>query len=321
MVPIERPPTGAADEPGRTMTTESSTATGDRTAYHRARGVAFVTGASRGIGKAIAVHLARAGFDVALGARTLRDGEPREHSSTVATSDTSPLPGSLDSTASLVVAEGRRVLPVYLDLLDRTSLGTAAATVLERWGRVDVLVNNGRYVGPGHMDQLLDTPVELLDRHLEANVMAPVILTRLVLPGMVERGNGVVVNLASGSGTMDPPAPAGEGGWGLGYGMSKGALQRIAGILAVELGSRGIVAFNLSPGFIATERIAQDMAGFGFDASRGAPPDVVGAVAAWLVTSPEARERNGDWIEAQEVCRDLGLLPGWPPERSGATGR
>ena len=321
MVPIERPPTGAADEPGRTMTTESSTATGDRTAYHRARGVAFVTGASRGIGKAIAVHLARTGFDVALGARTLRDGEPREHSSTVATSDTSPLPGSLDSTASLVVAEGRRVLPVYLDLLDRTSLGAAAATVLERWGRVDVLVNNGRYVGPGHMDQLLDTPVELLDRHLEANVMAPVILTRLVLPGMVERGNGVVVNLASGSGTMDPPAPAGEGGWGLGYGMSKGALHRIAGILAVELGSRGIVAFNLSPGFIATERIAQDMAGFGFDASRGAPPDVVGAVAAWLVTSPEARERNGDWIEAQEVCRDLGLLPGWPPERSGATGR
>jgi len=321
MVPIERPPTGAADEPGRTMTTESSTATGDRTADHRARGVAFVTGASRGIGKAIAVHLARAGFDVALGARTLRDGEPREHSSTVATSDTSPLPGSLDSTASLVVAEGRRVLPVYLDLLDRTSLGAAAATVLERWGRVDVLVNNGRYVGPGHMDQLLDTPVELLDRHLEANVMAPVILTRLVLPGMVERGNGVVVNLASGSGTMDPPAPAGEGGWGLGYGMSKGALHRIAGILAVELGSRGIVAFNLSPGFIATERIAQDMAGFGFDASRGAPPDVVGAVAAWLVTSPEARERNGDWIEAQEVCRDLGLLPGWPPERSGATGR
>jgi NAD(P)-dependent dehydrogenase (short-subunit alcohol dehydrogenase family) len=171
------------------------------------------------------------------------------------------------------------------------------------------------------MDQLLDTPVELLDRHLEANVMAPVILTRLVLPGMVERGNGVVVNLASSSGTMDPPAPAGEGGWGLGYGMSKGALHRIAGILAVELGSRGIVAFNLSPGFIATERIAQDMAGFGFDASRGAPPDVVGAVAAWLVTSPEARERNGDWIEAQEVCRDLGLLPGWPPERSGATGR
>ncbi len=86
----------------------------------------------------------------------------------------------------------------------------------------------------------------------------------------------------------------------------------MAGILAVELGDRGIRAYNLSPGFIATERITIDMAEFGFDASAGAPPDVVGAVAAWLVTAPEARERNGEWIEAQALCRELGLLPGWP---------
>jgi NAD(P)-dependent dehydrogenase (short-subunit alcohol dehydrogenase family) len=276
------------------------------------RTVAFVTGASRGIGKAIARHLARAGCDVAIAARTRHEGEEREHSSTVAASNTRPLPGSLDSTGSEVEAEGGRVLPVYLDLLDRTSLGAAVATVLERWGRIDILVNNGRYVGPGHMDQLLDTPVELLDRHLEANVMAPVILTKLVLPQMVDRGSGIVINLASSSGTMDPPRPAGSGGWGLGYGMSKGALHRLAGMVAVELHDRGILAFNLSPGFVATERIAIDMAEFGFDASIGAPPDVVGAVAAWLVTSPEAAERNGQWIEAQEVCAELGLLPGWP---------
>src|SRR4051794_10418957 len=151
-----------------------------------ARGVAFVTGASRGIGKAIAVHLARAGFDVALAARTIHEGEAREHSSTVKRSDTSPLPGSLDSTAELVEAEGRAALPVFCDVTDRTSLGSSVATVLERWGRVDVLVNNARYIGPGHMDRLLDTPVELLDKHLEANVMAPVILTRLLLPQMIE---------------------------------------------------------------------------------------------------------------------------------------
>ena len=274
--------------------------------------MALVTGASRGIGKAIAVHLARAGLDVAVGARTRHEGEEREHSSTVAASDTRPLPGSLDSTAALVEEAGVLALPVVLDLLDRVSLGAAVTTVLERWGRIDVLVNNGRYVGPGHMDRLLDTPVELLDRHLEANVMAPVILSRLVLPGMVERGTGVIINLASGSGRRDPPAPAGEGGWGLGYGMSKGALHRLAGIVAVELGHTGVLAFNLSPGFVAIERIAMDMGGFGFDASAGAPADVVGAVAAWLVTAPEARERNGTWVEAQEVCRELGLLPGWP---------
>ncbi len=276
------------------------------------RPVALVTGASRGIGKAIAIHLAKGGFDVAVGARTVHEGEAREHSSTVAKSNTRALPGSLDSTAALIEAAGSRALPVYMDLLDRASLEPAVRAVLSELGQIDVLVNNGRYVGPGHMDRVLDTPVELLDRHLEANVMSPVILAKLVLPQMVARGHGVVINLASSSGTMDPPAPAGDGGWGLGYGMSKGALHRMAGILAVELGDRGIRAYNLSPGFIATERITIDMAEFGFDASAGAPPDVVGAVAAWLVSAPEARERNGEWIEAQVVCRQLGLLPGWP---------
>jgi NAD(P)-dependent dehydrogenase (short-subunit alcohol dehydrogenase family) len=274
--------------------------------------VALVTGASRGIGKSVAVHLARAGFDVAVAARTMQEGEAREHSSTVRRTDTRPLPGSVDQTASLVEEAGRKALPVYLDVLDRTSLGSAVATVLERWGRVDVLVNNARYIGPGHMDQFVDTPVELLDRHLEANVMAPIILTKLVLPQMLARGEGFVVNITSGAGNTDPPAPAGQGGWGLGYGMSKGALHRLAGILNVELAERGIVAYNLHPGFVATERMAMDMAEFGFDASTGAPADVVGAVTAWLVTAPEARPLAGSWIEAQDTCRELGLVPGWP---------
>ena len=273
--------------------------------------VALVTGASRGIGKAVAQYLAKAGYDIAIGARTLHEGEAREHSSTVAKSDTRPLPGSLDSTAALVEADGQRALAVYLDLLDRSSLGAAVATVLERWGPIDVLVNNGRYIGPGHMDLFMDTPVDLHDKHLEANVLAPIILSRLVLPGMLARGEGVIINMASGSGTMDPPAPAGQGGWGLGYGMSKAALHRIAGLLEVELGSQGIYAYNLSPGFVATERLAMDMGEFGFDASRGAPASVIGAVAAWLVTAPEARTLNGQWIEAQPKCRELGLLPDW----------
>jgi NAD(P)-dependent dehydrogenase (short-subunit alcohol dehydrogenase family) len=271
------------------------------------RPVALVTGASRGIGKAVAVHLARSGFDVALAARTVQEGEEREHSSSVAKSVTSALPGSLESTASLVQAAGVRALKVPLDLLDRSTLEPAVTSLLDQWGRIDVLVNNGRYVGPGHMDQIIDTPIELYDRHLEANVMAPIILTKLVLPGMLARGSGVVINMTSASGTMDPPAPAGDGGWGLGYGMSKAALHRVAGIIKVELADKGILAFNLHPGFVATERIAIDMAEFGFDASTGASPDVIGAVAAWLATSPDAASLNGTWIEAQDLCRELGL--------------
>ena len=277
------------------------------------RKVALVTGASRGIGKAVAVHLARAGFDVALGARTLQEGEEREHSSTIRASNTKPLPGSLAGTGALVEAEGTRALPVYLDLLDRASLGAAVTTVLERWGRIDVLVNNGRYIGPGHMDRFVDTPIELHERHLEANVLAPIILTRLVLPQMLERGEGHIVNVTSSAGNSDPPGPAGEGGWGLGYGMSKGAMHRLAGILHLELGPQGIFAYNLHPGFVATERMAADMGEFGFDASQAAPADVVGAVAAWLVTTPEGRALTGTWIEAQVRCRELGLVPEWQP--------
>ncbi|MBM3672152.1 MAG: SDR family oxidoreductase [Actinobacteria bacterium] len=273
--------------------------------------VALITGASRGIGKSCALYLAEAGCDVALGARTMVEGEAREHSSTLKKSDTRPLPGSLETTAALVEERGQRAMPVYMDLLDRGSLEAAVERVLGEWGAIDVLVNNGRYIGPGHMDLFMDTPIELLEQQIEANVIAPMVLSQRVIPQMLERGKGVIINITSGAGYGDPPGPAGDGGWGMGYGVSKGGFHRIAGILGVELGGQGIRAHNIQPGFVATERMAMDMAEFGFDASQGAPPDVVGAVAAWLVTDPEAESMNGQNIEAQDFCRERNLVPGW----------
>lgn len=285
---------------------------------------ALVTGASRGIGKAIAVHLARAGYDVAITARTVNEGESREHSSTLHRSDTSPLPGALASTAALVEKEGVKSLVVPADLTDRASVFAAADKVLADWGRVDVLVNNGRYIGPGHMDAIEETPLELLEAHLQANVMSPLALIQRVLPGMLERGSGTVVNITSGAGFHDPPAKAGSGGWGLGYGFSKAALHRIAGILDLEVSDRGVRAFNVQPGFIATERMIQDMGPYGFDTSTASPPDVVGAAVVWLVQNPDAAYeamaditlpmqsiRDGRNIEAHEVVRKFNLLPGW----------
>jgi NAD(P)-dependent dehydrogenase (short-subunit alcohol dehydrogenase family) len=157
--------------------------------------------------------LARAGFDVACTARTQTEGETREHSSTVRASDLRPLPGSLATTADAIAATGRRALTVPADLLDRAQLEAAVAAVLAEWGHIDLLVNNGRYIGPGHMDRLLDTPIELLDRHLDANVMAPLALIQLVLPQMIERGHGLVLNMTSDVAWTDPPAAAGNGGW------------------------------------------------------------------------------------------------------------
>lgn len=278
--------------------------------------VALITGASRGIGKAIAIWLARAGFDVAITARTVAAGEQREHSQHVGTSDTTAVPGSLSETATLVCELGRRALVLPADLLDHGSLGLAVGTVLERWGRIDVLVNNGRYVGPGHLDCLLDTPLELLERQVQANVIAPLALIKMVLPGMIEQGGGTVVNITSAAAYADPTRIPGRGGWGLGYAVSKGGMHRIAGMVALELGGAGIRAFNVQPGSIAVERHATDLARKPRGTlPSGEPPDVVGSVVAWLVTSPGAAELSGSNIEAQELCWKLGLLPDWEGPR------
>ena len=203
---------------------------------------------------------------------------------------------------------------VPADLLDPVSLGACVATVLARWGRVDVVVHNGRYIGPGHMDCFIDTPVELIEKQMYANAIAPLHINRLVLPGMIERGEGTIISISSASGYGTPLKSPGEGGWGLGYGMSKAAFHRVAGQLATELGHHGLRFFNVQPNLIATERIAADMAEFGIE-NNGAPADVIGVVVQWLLTDPEADTLNGHNIEAQFFCHERKLLPGWEGPR------
>lgn len=275
---------------------------------------AFVTGASRGIGKAIAIRLAQGGYDVAITARTLAEGESREHSSSIKRSDTTPLPGSLNSTAELMRAAGAEVLVLPADLIDRASLGAAATLTLERWGAVDLVVHNARFIGPGHMDALLDTPVDVLEKHVQGNALAPLVLTHYFLPPMLEKGSGTIIYITSTAGFEAPLGKPGQGGWGLSYSMSKAAGHSIARHLAVEYGDRGIRAFNLQPGAIGTERIKQDMAEFGFGADFGEPAEVIGEVVHWLATSPEADQYAGRCIEGQNFCHNHKLLPGWTPK-------
>jgi NAD(P)-dependent dehydrogenase (short-subunit alcohol dehydrogenase family) len=261
------------------------------------------------------VQLADAGFDVAVAARTQREGEARddEHGGRA-------IPGSLEATATLIERSGRRALPVTIDLLDRPSLERGVAQVLGQWGHIDVLVNNAVHTGAGSMDHFLDLSVELLETKLEANVVAQFLLAKLVVPSMLERGGGTIVNLTSAVATTDPPAPAGKGGWGMGYAMSKGALHRMVGILAVELGPRGIRAFNVEPGYVLTERMAVNQAELGFEGVyRGAPPSVPAAVVTWLASASadELRELNGTTIEAQRFALERGLHPDWRSRRGG----
>jgi len=271
--------------------------------------VALVTGASRGIGKASAVALAAAGFDVALAARTLKEGTALDDSGRPGT-EGRRLPGSLEATAGLVEASGRRSLQVRMDLSDLASVEAAAATVLGAWGAVDVLVNNAVHTGPGSMETFGELTLDMVRQKLEANVVAQLALIKQVLPSMLDRGSGVIVNVTSAVAVSDPPAPAGRGGWGLGYAMSKAAFHRVAGVLAVELAGTGVYAYNLEPGYVVTERMAMDQAELGFEGRyHGAPPSVPAAVVAWLATSPDAPALNGTTVQAQREALSRSLHP------------
>jgi NAD(P)-dependent dehydrogenase (short-subunit alcohol dehydrogenase family) len=290
------------------------------------RRVALVTGASRGIGRCAAIALAERGYDVAITARTVREGEGvgapssvRDERGAVA------LPGSLESTAAEIEALGREALVIPMDLLDRMSVGMALQAVLDAWDRVDVLVNNAIYQGPATMDRFLDIPLDLAAKIVEGNYLNQLALVQKVVPIMLAQDpadgvgtRGVIVNLTSGSVFLDPPAPAGEGGWGLAYVASKAAFNKMVGILHVEFGGQGIRSYNVEPGHVVTEsqkarggHVKIEEAGF-----RSTPAEVPGQVVAWLTTDdPEAVALAGTVVSAGRTAKQHALVPGWPPPK------
>lgn len=273
------------------------------------RPVALVTGASRGIGKASALALADAGFDVAITARTVREGEGRAESNTVRSDAVVAVPGSLETTAAELEARGARALPITMDLLDPDAVRAAPATVLAEWGRIDVLFNNAIFQGIGVMDRLLDLSQDALLDLVRGNFTHQILLIQQVLPHMAERGSGRIIDMVSGSARHDPPAPAGEGGWGIGYSASKAAFGRVAGGIEAEFGPRGVRAFNVDPGNVVTEKRRALHPDDTFEQGFGsASAEATGAVVAWLASSPDAVRFIGKWIFAPKLCEDLGLL-------------
>jgi NAD(P)-dependent dehydrogenase (short-subunit alcohol dehydrogenase family) len=265
---------------------------------------ALVTGASRGIGRAVAIGLAEVGFNVAITARTVHEGDP-----TASDPDTdTPLPGSLDATASAIEACGRRAVPMRLDLLELAGLAPAVDAAVVGLGHLDVLVNNAIYVGPGAQRPFLDSEPEQLARRVFGNVTAQLLLTQRSVAHMVGRGGGLVLDISSAAGQHTPRHSLGEGGWALAYAVTKAGFHRIADMLAFECGDAGIRAFNLNPGFVATERVlaVEDLA---FVADKGIAPEVVGRVVAWFATTGQHRFENGTSHQVRDLACDLGYLP------------
>src|SRR5205085_7597016 len=105
------------------------------------------------------------------------------------------------------------------------------------------------------------------------------------LPAMKRQGGGVVINITSSAGTQETPAAIGQGGWGLGYSITKAAFGRMLPGLAKELRPHKIAVIGLMPGFVGTERMAAELAEFGFDASKAQPVENPGRVCAMLATA------------------------------------
>ena len=273
---------------------------------------ALVTGGSRGIGKAIALALAENGYDVAIAARTLRASDPTpEHSQTIHKQDNRPLPGSVEETAEAVEKLGRNALPLKMDLTDLASVESAMQTLLDTWGGVDVVVNNGRHIGPGLMDTIAETPVEQYALFLMAHGVAPIRITQMLAPAMIARGGGTFVTVSSSAGYEfypEQPKP------GLGYRIGKAAGHMLVGSIQAEYGSQGINAYNINPGFVLTERNSLDVEEFGFDPAWAGPPAAVGAAVAWLVTSPEAPALQRQNLDAQPLALERNLYPDWRPQ-------
>ena len=221
----------------------------------------LVTGANRGIGLAIAQGLAaQGGLRVLLGSRDLAQGE----------------------AAAAGLAGGAAA--VALDVSDRAALKRQVAAIAERHGAIDVLVNNAGILEEG---TALSAPEEAFDRSFRVNVLAPLDLIRAVVPGMVDRGYGRIVNLSSGWGSFDEglAGPAA-------YSISKAALNALTVTVARALPAT-VKVNAMCPGWVRT-------AMGGANATRS--PEEGAATALWLATLPEDGPTGGFFRDRQPIA-------------------
>ncbi len=256
--------------------------------------VAIVTGASRGIGKAMALALAGAGASVVVAARSQ---EPRPD-----------LPGTIHDTVAEIEHVGGNGMAVACNVRDDESIRAMVEQTLDEFGAVDVLVNNA---GIGGYRPLLEMTVREWDLIMDIDLRAPFVLCKAVAPIMIEQGGGSIINVSSHaatnifSSTLGEDHDAGIALVGQGYGAAKAGLERFSWGLAAELGPHNIAVNVLKPlRPVATE-------GFRFqrpdaDFSTWATPEDMAKAAAYLAAQ-DAHGLTGANVTAEELVRRLGL--------------
>jgi NAD(P)-dependent dehydrogenase (short-subunit alcohol dehydrogenase family) len=188
--------------------------------------VCLVSGASRGLGRALALEFARLGAKVVINSRASSAAELKE-------------------TQCQVEKLGTEVLSVVADISLRADVERLVGEALACFGRVDVLVNNASALGPTPMPYLVDTPIEEFELVLRTNLNGPFMLTRALVGQMLRYGSGSIINISSDAGVNGYPT------WGA-YGVSKAALDQMTRIWASELENSGVRINSVDPGDMNT---------------------------------------------------------------------
>jgi len=263
------------------------------------RKVAVVTGASRGIGKQTCLLLARRGVQLVLAART---EHPRPGT-----------PGTLGETVEELRALGADPLAVRADLADEDDVQRIVFETLDRFGGVDILVNNAAYtVGKTLFTHVPDLSRDQWDKHFAVNVTAPLMLIQGFWNSMRERGGGVIVNLTSGEGSLRPVDPQRQNRTSLpengpAYGSSKAALNRMTNVIAQEGYEHGIAVIAVEPGFVLTEAMAATFARTGVTETDAIPPTVPAAAIAYLCTCDDPMRYTGEIVSGPALVQEVGL--------------
>ncbi len=186
--------------------------------------IALVTGASRGIGRAIAIGMAKRGFDVAI-----NDIECQQD--------------ALQEVARAIEATGRQALTVYADVSNKAQVEAMVSNVVDVFGRIDALVNNAGILIAGDVEHLKE---EHWDSVLDVNAKGTFLVVQAALPHMKRQKYGRIVNIASIGGKHGAPEQAH-------YSASKAAVMGFTRVLAQEVGTYGITANCICPGIILTD--------------------------------------------------------------------
>ena len=260
--------------------------------------IALVTGATRGIGRVIALALGRAGFTVVVTGRTLSAGTGHHDAMGGV-----PVPGSIEETVAEIEAAGGTAYGVRLDLADRASIDAAVETTLARSGRIDLLVNNGIYQGPSIMQKVMDIDLADAERATAGNFINQFHLSRLVLKSMIAQGGGRMIFMSTRS-SVDPT----ETGGALFYTGPKAAFNHIPDYINFEHSADGISAFLIEPAFTMTDTLRSAWADAEAEVGLGTQardPQETADTVLWLATHPDApRFAGAQLINAPDFFQD-----------------